>query len=39
MYHQPLLTEVNKPTHTVSWLQLILVFYIMNCTGGCGYSF
>jgi len=33
------LSEVNKPTHTVSSFQLILVFYTMTCTGGCGYSF
>jgi len=39
MYHHPLLSEVNKPTHTVSSFLLILVFYSMTCTGGCGYSF
>jgi len=39
MYHHPLLSEVNKPTHTVSSFQLILLFYSMTCTGGCGYSF
>jgi len=39
MYHRLLLSEVNKPTHPVSSFQLILAFYIMTCTGGCGYSF
>ena len=39
MYRHPLLSEVNSPTHTVSSFQLILVFYSMTCTGGCGYSF
>jgi len=39
LLYYPLLSEVNKPTHTVSSVQLILVFYSMTCTGGCGYSF
>ena len=39
MYRHTLLSEGNKPTHTVSSFHLILVFYSMTCTGGCGYSF
>jgi len=40
MYHNPLLSEVNKLTHNfVSLFQLILVFRSTTCTGGCGYSF
>jgi len=39
MYRHPLLSAVNKPTHTASSFQLILLFYGMTCTGGCGYSF
>jgi len=35
----PLLSAVNKPTHTTSSFQLILLFYKVTCTGGGGYSF
>jgi len=38
MYYHPSLSEVNKPTYTVSSFQLTFVFYSMTCTGGCGYS-
>ena len=32
MYRQTLLSEVNKPIHTVGSFQLIFVFYSATCT-------